>query len=127
MRRVVAALAATIVGVAFLIAYKTPAQRHDPRSPSAVAGGAPVHAIVIRNFMYSPALVTVTAGSTVSITNTDGAVHTVTSSGAPSAFDTKDLRQGVPVTLVVPSRAGDYQFVCSYHPYMTGTLRVVPS
>ena len=45
-------------------------------------------AVTIQNFAFTPAAITVAAGTTVTWTNKDAATHTVTSNaGDPAAFD----------------------------------------
>jgi plastocyanin len=78
-------------------------------------------AITIANFRFSPDPVVVSAGATVTVTNTDGTAHTVTASGG--AFDTGELRGGEsrPITITKP---GTYRYFCNIHNYMTGTIEV---
>ncbi|WP_307846569.1 cupredoxin domain-containing protein [Actinospica durhamensis] len=86
----------------------------------AVAGDT----ITIQNFAFSPATLTVAAGSTVTVTNKDSVTHTVTSSDSPKAFNTGDVPAGTTTTFTAPSKAGTYAYTCTIHPYMHGTLTV---
>ncbi len=80
--------------------------------------------ITIQNFAFSPATLTVAAGTTVTVTNKDSVTHTVTSSDSPKAFDTGDVPAGSTTTFKAPSKAGTYAYTCTIHPYMHGTLIV---
>jgi len=78
---------------------------------------------------YSPDKVTLVVGVNNSViwTNADSAPHTVTSSSVPtgaSAFDSGNMPAGAkfPYTFTTP---GTYQYLCSYHSWMIGTIVVV--
>lgn len=88
---------------------------------AASASGADGDAISIKDFAFSPETLTVAAGSTITVTNRDGAEHTLTA--AKSAFDTSDLEGGASASITV-DRPGTYAYFCEIHDYMTGTLRV---
>lgn len=72
---------------------------------------------------YSPATITVVIGvnNTVVWTNSDNAPHTVTAVG--KSFDSGNMNQGDTFshTFTTP---GTYQYACSYHPWMKGTVIV---
>lgn len=77
---------------------------------------------------YSPATITVVIGvnNTVEWINNDVAPHTVTAASVPpgaTKFDSGDLNSGdtFTYTFTVP---GTYQYGCSYHPWMKGTVIV---
>ena len=53
---------------------------------------AATQTVTISDFAFSPATVTITAGDTITWTNTDPVVHTATSSSG--AFDSGDIAQG---------------------------------
>ncbi|MEU3401020.1 cupredoxin domain-containing protein [Streptomyces filamentosus] len=79
--------------------------------------------IVIRDFRFEPADLTVSPGAKVSVVNEDSAPHTVTAEDA-SAFDTSTIEGGRTATFTTPSTAGTYRYLCDIHPSMTGTLTV---
>ena len=93
-------------------------------APPAQAPGPPAPGEVnIVNFAFSPSTLTVTAGTTVKWTNTGSASHTVTSvSGAPS-FGSGTITPGSSFSQTFAT-AGSYQYHCSFHPAMTGTIVV---
>jgi plastocyanin len=70
---------------------------------------------------FNPSLLTVTAGTTVTFAFGDTA-HTVTfkTAGAPANIPaTSDAS----VSVLFPT-AGTYNYQCTIHPYMTGTIQV---
>jgi plastocyanin len=86
------------------------------------AGASSTNAITISNFMFSPMRVSVAPGSTVSVTNKDSVVHTLTATGGQ--FDTGDINGGQTKTFTAPSKAGTYSYICNIHQYMMGTIVV---
>lgn len=90
------------------------------------AGDASDGRILIDNFIFSavvPGPFEFKPGETITVENLDRSEHTLTS--ADGLFDTGtiDAEDGT-VTFVVPSEPGSYEFFCSIHPEMTGTLIV---
>jgi plastocyanin len=78
--------------------------------------------IVIKNFAYQPASLTVAPGTKITVINEDQAPHTVT--GRDKGFDTGTIDGGQRGEATAPSSPGDYPYICTIHPYMTGTLIV---
>lgn len=78
--------------------------------------------VMIANFAFSPQTITVSAGDTVTWTNTDQAAHTVTANDG--SFDSGLLSQGQSFSQTFSS-PGTYSYICSIHPFMTGTVVVV--
>ncbi len=87
-------------------------------NPTAVSGEVDV---TVQNFAFSPATITVKAGTTVRWTQKDSTTHTVTSDNG--VFDSKNLAQGQTFTYTF-STPGTYNYHCSIHSYMTGTVIV---
>lgn len=78
---------------------------------------------------YAPDKVTIVLGvnSSVTWTNADTAPHTVTSTSVPAgaaAFDSGNMNAGQAYTYNFTT-PGTYQYHCSYHSWMTGTVVVV--
>jgi plastocyanin len=80
---------------------------------------------------YEPDELTVAAGSDVTVTNEDTVPHTVTSGTSPTdpnsaqMFDTSIINGGESATLSLAQvAAGQYDYYCMVHPYMTGKLVV---
>lgn len=76
--------------------------------------------VSIDNFAFSPALLTVAPGTTVTWTNRDDIPHTVVSAGK---FRSKTLDTDDKFTFTFTD-AGDYKYFCSLHPHMTGMIKV---
>ena len=74
--------------------------------------------VTISNFKFGPAI-TVGVGAKVTWTNDDAAPHDVVG----DAFKTKDLQKGDSDTVTF-SKAGTYDYVCKFHPFMKGTVLV---
>ena len=77
--------------------------------------------VKIDNFAFAPQRVVVAAGTTVTWTNADDAPHTIVSTTKlfkSSALDTEDKFS---FTFATP---GTYDYFCSLHPHMTGTVVV---
>jgi plastocyanin len=100
----------------------TPPTSPPSTSPPTTAPHATL-ALSIHGFAFSPQSKTITAGTTVTVTNDDQVVHTWTSTSGPAAFNSGDLNPGASysVTFTVP---GTYDYECSIHTFMTGTLTV---
>jgi plastocyanin len=77
--------------------------------------------ITIASFTFTGPL-TVSPGTTVTVTNTDSADHTVTADSAGD-FDVQ-APGGKTVTFTAPTTPGTYPFHCAIHPQMHGTLIV---
>ena len=77
--------------------------------------------VTIDNFTFSPATLTVPSGTTVTWTNQDDMVHTVTE--ANRGFSSQGLETGDTYahTFTAP---GIYTYFCALHPRMTATVIV---
>jgi amicyanin len=97
-----------------------------PSAPTATtpvpAGGS--NAVMIKNFAFSPATLTVKTGSTVTWTNQDAAPHQVASDpGTPVAFSSDSLANGASYQFTF-TQPGTYTYHCTIHPNMKGTIIV---
>ena len=75
---------------------------------------------------YLPASVTVAKGGSVVWKNNDPVPHTVTSTSVPSgasSFDSGNMNANATYTVRF-TVDGTYQYKCSYHPWMHGTVIV---
>lgn len=79
--------------------------------------------VVIKNYGYNPANLTVPPGAIVTVRNDDLAIHTVTADKA-ATFNTGNVSRGVTTTFTAPQQRGVYPFHCMFHNYMTGALTV---
>jgi plastocyanin len=77
--------------------------------------------VTIQSMAFSPSTITITAGATVKWTNNDAIAHTVTSN--TGAFDSGNMAAGATYSYTF-STAGTYNYHCTYHSGMTGTVMV---
>ena len=76
---------------------------------------------MIDNFTFNPPRLTVTAGTTVTWDNEDDIPHTVASSARVFRSKALDTSDKFSFTFATP---GVYEYFCSLHPHMTGTIVV---
>ncbi len=76
--------------------------------------------VMIDNFTFEPAQLTVKVGTTVTWTNRDDIPHTVVAAGK---FRSKTMDTDGTFSFTFTA-AGDYKYFCSLHPHMTGTIKV---
>lgn len=89
-------------------------------SGPAEAGTGKVHTVTIDATRFEPARLTVAPGDTVIWRNVDILAHTATST--IGVFDSKEIKPGASWKYVVPKK-GLFEYLCSLHPAMKGTLR----
>jgi len=98
--------------------------------PELTAAGAAVTAatspatVQIDNFAFTPATLTVTAGTTVIWKNDDDSPHRIGDKNGTfksAALDTDDTFSH---TFAAP---GEYPYICTIHPYMAGKIIVKPA
>jgi plastocyanin len=87
----------------------------------AAPAGAQDTPVMIDNFTFTPQRVTVKAGTTVIWVNHDDIPHAVAST--TKAFRSKVLDTDDKFAFTFTT-AGTYEYFCSLHPHMTGTIVV---
>jgi plastocyanin len=129
------ALVAVVVAAAVLLAGCGSGSSTSAGGSSTGAGGsatstgtgaAPLSGHVkidISNFMYSPAVLKVEVGSTITITNEDEVEHTATSN-TEGVFNTGTLNKGQSMSFKL-NKVGTFSYHCSFHAFMHGTIEVV--
>lgn len=90
-------------------------------APPAEDAATSAAAIDIADFGFGTPIA-VAPGQVVTVTNRDGAPHTLTSDDG--LFDTGDISGGGQATFVAPTTPGTYTFFCAIHPSMQGELVV---
>jgi plastocyanin len=90
------------------------------------ARAATHHHVVIRQYAYSPAALSLRAGDTVTWTNEDTVGHDVSVTRGPETFRSPMLSKGQSWSHTFGT-AGSYAYVCSVHPDMRGTVTVAPA
>lgn len=78
-------------------------------------------AVEIMDFTFSPETLTVAIGTTVTWTNHDSAIHTVTS--LTGVFDSGTLSNGGSFSFTF-TQVGTFEYHCSIHTSMKGTVIV---
>src|SRR5215210_6130143 len=103
-------------------------------TPAAIAAATltiPTGAATPGNPAYEPASLTVKKGDAIDVVNKDSSPHTVTSGtgledpNAGKMFDTSIINAAASAQLATADlEAGEYDYHCAVHPFMTGTLKV---
>lgn len=95
-------------------------------APLALAADGEAATVGVRergyDLAFDPARVEVGAGETVTFRPDRLFAHTLTAEDG--SFDTGRTDPGQSSTFEAPAEAGEYAFVCSFHPQMVGTLVV---
>jgi plastocyanin len=102
---------------------------NDKKNPMNPGGGTPDVTINITGQFgassYNPSPDTVTVGQTVAWHNNNGTTHTATVTGT-GGFNTSNVGAGSSSAAIQMNTAGTFNYHCSIHPTMTGTLVVKP-
>jgi plastocyanin len=77
--------------------------------------------VTIAGFDFGAPIVAA-GGGTVTVVNADGVAHTLTADDG--SFDTGSIGGGATSTVTAPSAPGTYEFFCTIHPSMRGSLTV---
>jgi plastocyanin len=70
---------------------------------------------------YDPTAIEITSGTTVTWTNDDFVAHTVTD--IEESFDSGFIQAGSPWSYTF-EKAGEFDYLCTLHPWMKGTVSV---
>lgn len=103
--------------------------RPAPRPAASAAPASPTSApsvrfaVTIKDFAFSPRVLSVPVGSTVTVTNQDEATHDWTS--RDGVWRSGDLPQGASYSVTFPT-SGTFDYLCTRHPQMTGSIVVTP-
>lgn len=115
---VLLAVLGLVVGCGTTAGSNQPSDRGGGGSTAAPASNT----IVIKNFTFVPASLTVAPGTKITVINEDQAPHTVTAND--KSFDTGVITGGQRGEVTAPTKPGSYPYLCTIHQYMTGTLIV---
>ncbi|MGE5431986.1 MAG: plastocyanin/azurin family copper-binding protein [Syntrophomonadaceae bacterium] len=121
------ALATFIVLLALIVPFADGCKKNDTVTNSTPVSTGSTNQVVMQNSSFSPASLTVTAGTTVTWTNKDSYDHTVTS-GTPSApdgkFDSGNIASNKTFSFKFDTK-GTYNYYCKIHPeIMVGSVVV---
>lgn len=92
-----------------------------PPAPTPKPKPVPAGRLIIADFAFRPATITVAPGTTLVWQNTGVAPHTVTSRAG--LFDSRIIPSGGTYSHTF-AKAGTYQYLCAIHPDMTATVLV---
>ena len=81
-------------------------------------------AVDIVNFVFEPKSLTVKAGTTVTWTNEDTAVHSIKDTSPLATPVSPDLAKGATFTITY-GQPGSHSYICGIHQYMTGSVQVL--
>jgi plastocyanin len=121
---------AVLVGVALVsLSAAAPARHHH--APARAGKSVPVRAVTvpvsvtvqISMFAFTPKVLTIAPGTTVTWTNVDEEPHTATAVGGAFHSTALDTHDKYSFTF---SKVGDYAYFCRLHPQMTGKIIVRP-
>ena len=84
---------------------------------------APTSQVIIDHFAYTPATLTVSAGTKVAWVNHDDVPHTVTSSKKPHILDSPPLDTDDTFSFEFKT-PGTYDYYCTLHPKMKAQITV---
>lgn len=105
--------------------HAMPGMDSPPPSASAMPAESPPPqggtAVSISDFKFKPATLTVPVGATVTWTNQDEEPHTIAAKDGSFHSPGLDTHGSYSFTFATP---GSYDYVCSIHPFMTGTVVV---
>ena len=120
MRRIILLMtvgAVVVVGTLFAVSVAG-AQKH----PTAMAQKHPTRKVLIQNFRFKPAHITIKRGTKVRWINKDSTAHTATANKKRS-FDSGRLSKGQRYTHTFKS-AGKKRYHCKIHPDMRASVVV---
>src|SRR5215469_14431108 len=114
-----------LVPFALIAAAAVPSHASAEQPANSTSPAPKVVTVVIREFKFEPATVTVHEGDTVEWKNNDIVPHTATADDGSQkpAFDSGAIREGAAWRFVARKK-GTYNYICTFHPNMKGQLIV---
>jgi plastocyanin len=110
------------VGVTALLAAALP--ELTAAGAAAVTAAASPATVDIDNFAFTPADLTVSAGTTVTWKNEDDSPHRIGDKNGTFKSAALDTDDSFSHTFAAP---GEYPYICTIHPYMVGKIIVKPA
>ena len=98
-----------------------PAKQNSPASKNMQASAAATNQVIIENFSFAPATLTVKAGTKVTWINRDDVPHTVNENDKRFKSGPMDTDDQFSYTFSAP---GTFSYFCALHPKMTGQIIV---
>lgn len=115
--RILALLPAAAAAVVLAACGASPPDQEAGSSSTPLPEGG---TYVVQDYSFDELLVR--PGQVVSVTNADDEPHTVTAEDG--SFDTGPFDKADPARFTAPVEVGTYEFTCTVHPSMQGTLTV---
>ena len=116
---IAARAAAGVVALTLLAACGDDGAEPEASTTAPAAPGAAAAEVSAEGFAFVPPELTVEAGTTVTWTNADAALHTVVGSGLSG-----ELAASGGTFEHTFDEAGSFSYACTIHPSMTGTITV---
>ncbi len=91
-----------------------------PSGPTSVTATGNVE-VVVKNYAFSPVNVSIPVGATVTWKFEDSVQHNVVAND--QSFKSADLSAGQTFAMTF-TKSGTFPYICTIHPYMTGTITV---
>lgn len=116
---------ATVVALGTFVAGCSGSTPHGEATSDA-GPGPETHAVAINGFAYRPNVLQIAVGDAVRWTNSDEVLHTVTlidQTDSVQTFDGELPEAGTEFTFTF-NQAGTYQYFCTRHTFMNGTVVV---
>ena len=107
-----------IAGIAFYSCGKSSGSSNTNSTPTTAS------TVVIKNFAFSPASLTVKKGTKVTWMNNDAATHTVTATDNGNTFSSGSIAPGGGTFSFTFNTAGDFNYQCTIHPQMVASVHV---
>jgi plastocyanin len=120
MRRIILLITVAALVVVSTLFFVSASGAH--KHPMAMAQKHPTRTVLIQNFSFKPANITIKRGTKVTWINKDSTAHTATANNGRS-FDSGRLGKGQKYTHTFKS-AGKKPYHCEIHSHMKGTITV---
>jgi plastocyanin len=129
MKKIIGTYFSYVTVITFLIAVlaisnsctKDTSYSTNDTSGGTKGAGPGINEIWIQGMAFTPATITVTAGTTITWTNKDAVSHTVT--GTTGLFDSGSVGNGEAYSFKFAT-VGTFSYYCKPHPSMTATVIV---
>ena len=127
MRRSALALLIAVVAAVALTGCGGGGDKDDKeaKSPSGNGPQSGEGAVRIVNFEFKPMKVVVKPGTKVTWTNDDSSIHDIKDTSPLATPVSSSLSKGDTFSITY-AQPGTYSYECGIHPYMTGSVEVVP-
>jgi plastocyanin len=120
VRRIILLMTVATLVVVSTLLFVSASGAH--KHPTAKAQKHPTRTLLIKNFSFKPANITIKRGTKVRWINNDSAAHTATANNKRS-FDSGRLGKGQSYTHTFKS-VGKKPYHCEIHPHMRGSVLV---